>query len=94
MWWEQKQRWLLRTGWTLDKCGVQADAKLIFSAQHKPVLLGLPNGVTLRMRASFSAPVFRTVMEIGKVLSESELILTRRIAVEFNLFFPIQKSTH
>ncbi|XP_042561259.1 fermitin family homolog 3b [Clupea harengus] len=82
MWWEQKQRWLLRTGWTLDKCGVQADAKLIFSAQHKPVLLGLPNGVTLRMRASFSAPVFRTVMEIGKVLNfrhPEELSLLRPV---------------
>lgn len=70
LWWEQKQRWLLQTAWTLDKCGIQADAKLLFTAQHKPLRLGLPNGTTLRMRASFSAPVFRAVLNICKVLSE------------------------
>ncbi|XP_076148361.1 fermitin family homolog 3b [Alosa pseudoharengus] len=82
LWWEQKQRWLLHTAWTLDKCGIHADAKLIFSAQHKPLRLGLPNGVTLRMLASFSAPVFRTVINICKVLNirhPEELSLLRPV---------------
>ncbi|KAL6480461.1 hypothetical protein MHYP_G00114940 [Metynnis hypsauchen] len=82
LWWEQKQQWLLRTSWTLDKCGVHADARLIFSTQHKPLRLGLPNGVILRLRASFSSPVFRTVQGICRVLNirhPEELSLLRPV---------------
>lgn len=71
LWWEQKQRWLLRTAWTLEKYGIHADAKLLFMPQHKPLNLCLPNGITLRLRACFSSPVFKTVMGICTVLSES-----------------------
>uniref|UniRef100_A0A8C7MGX6 FERM domain containing kindlin 3b n=1 Tax=Oncorhynchus kisutch TaxID=8019 RepID=A0A8C7MGX6_ONCKI len=70
LWWEQKQQWLLRTAWTLEKCGIQADAGLIFMPQHKPLRLGLPNGLNLRLRVCFSGPVFRTVLGICKMLSE------------------------
>uniref|UniRef100_A0A4W5Q476 FERM domain containing kindlin 3b n=1 Tax=Hucho hucho TaxID=62062 RepID=A0A4W5Q476_9TELE len=82
LWWEQKQQWLLRTAWTLEKCGIQADAGLIFMAQHKPLRLGLPNGLTLRLRACFSGPVFRTVLGICKMLNirrPEELSLLRPI---------------
>uniref|UniRef100_A0A672TF78 Pre-mRNA-splicing factor SLU7 n=1 Tax=Sinocyclocheilus grahami TaxID=75366 RepID=A0A672TF78_SINGR len=82
LWWEQKQQWLLRTGWTLDKCGVHADARLVFTPQHKPLRLGLPNGATLKMRACFSSPVFRTVMGICRVLNlrhPEELSLLRPV---------------
>ncbi|XP_029296873.1 fermitin family homolog 3-like [Cottoperca gobio] len=71
LWWEQKQRWLLRAAWSLDKYGVQADARLVFMPQHKPLRLGLPNGLTLRLRACFSSPVFQTVMGVCRMLSES-----------------------
>ncbi|KAA0709558.1 Fermitin family -like protein 3 [Triplophysa tibetana] len=74
LWWEQKQQWLLRTNWTLDKCGVHADARLIFTQQHKPVRLGLPNGATLKMRACFSSPMFRTVMGICRILSSGQIL--------------------
>uniref|UniRef100_A0A8C1U042 Fermitin family member 3b n=1 Tax=Cyprinus carpio TaxID=7962 RepID=A0A8C1U042_CYPCA len=82
LWWEQKQQWLLRTGWTLDKCGVHADARLVFTPQHKPLRLGLPNGVTLKMRACFSSSAFRTVMGICRVLNlrhPEELSLLRPV---------------
>lgn len=71
LWWEQKQHWLLRTAWTLEKYGIHADAKLLFMPQHKPLNLYLPNGITLRVRACFSTPVFKTVMGICRMLSES-----------------------
>lgn len=71
LWWEQKQRWLLRTAWTLEKYGIHADAKLLFMPQHKPLNLCLPNGITLRLRACFSSPVFKAVMGICTMLSES-----------------------
>lgn len=71
LWWEQKQRWLLRTAWTLEKYGIHADAKLLFMPQHKPLNLYLPNGITLRLRACFSSPVFKTVMGICTMLSKS-----------------------
>ncbi|KAF3824683.1 hypothetical protein GH733_010017 [Mirounga leonina] len=59
LWWEQKHCWLLKTHWTLDKCGVQADAKLLFTPQHKMLRLRLPNVKTVRLRVSFSAVVFK-----------------------------------
>ncbi|KAM9469752.1 fermitin family homolog 3b [Clarias gariepinus] len=82
LWWEQKQQWVLRTSWTLDKCGIHADARLIFTPQHKPLRLGLPNGVTLRLHACFSSTVFRTVQEICKILNirhPEELSLLRPV---------------
>uniref|UniRef100_A0AAX7SDB4 PH domain-containing protein n=1 Tax=Astatotilapia calliptera TaxID=8154 RepID=A0AAX7SDB4_ASTCA len=82
LWWEQKQRWLLRTAWTLEKYGIHADAKLVFMPQHKPLRLGLPNGITLRLRVCFSNPVFQTVMGICRMLNirhPEELSLLRPI---------------
>lgn len=70
LWWEQKQCWLLKTHWTLDKCGVQADARLLFTPQHKMLRLRLPNQKTVRLRVSFSAVVFRAVGDICRALSE------------------------
>ncbi|KAL0973862.1 hypothetical protein UPYG_G00212160 [Umbra pygmaea] len=82
LWWEQKQQWLLRTAWTLEKCGIHADARLTFMPQHKPLRLGLPNGLTLRLRACFSGSVFRTVLGICKMLNirrPEELSLLRPV---------------
>ena len=70
LWWEQKQCWLLKTHWTLDKCGVQADAKLLFTPQHKMLRLRLPNMKTVRLRVSFSDVVFKAVSDVCKTLSE------------------------
>ncbi|XP_024895706.1 fermitin family homolog 1 isoform X2 [Pteropus alecto] len=69
LWWEQKHCWLLKTHWTLDKCGVQADAKLLFTPQHKMLRLRLPNVKTVRLRVSFSAVVFKAVSDICKTLN-------------------------
>ncbi|NWV73895.1 FERM1 protein, partial [Dasyornis broadbenti] len=68
-WWEQKKCWLLKTHWTLDKCGVQADAKLIFTTQHKMLRLRLPSMKTVRLKVSFSSMVFRAVSDICKTLN-------------------------
>uniref|UniRef100_A0A671SCE2 Fermitin family homolog 3-like n=1 Tax=Sinocyclocheilus anshuiensis TaxID=1608454 RepID=A0A671SCE2_9TELE len=70
LWWEQKQQWLLKPSWTLDKCGIHADARLCLTSQHKPLRLRLPSGITLRLRACFSSPVFRSVTGICRLLSE------------------------
>ncbi|XP_041035797.1 fermitin family homolog 3-like, partial [Carcharodon carcharias] len=69
LWWEQKRRWVLKTNWTLDKCGIQADAKLIFTPQHKSIRLQLPNLKTVKLKASFSSPVFRSIIGICKILN-------------------------
>ncbi|XP_030648528.1 fermitin family homolog 3 isoform X2 [Chanos chanos] len=82
LWWEQKQQWLLKPAWTLDKCGIHADARLSFTPQHKPLRLGMPNGITLKLRACFSSSVFRTVMGICKLLNirrPEELSLLRPV---------------
>ncbi|XP_048204775.1 fermitin family homolog 1 [Perognathus longimembris pacificus] len=69
LWWEQKKCWLLRTHWPLDKYGVQADARLLFTPQHKMLRLRLPNMKTVRLRISFSAVVFKAVGDICKALN-------------------------
>ncbi|NWW50038.1 FERM1 protein, partial [Pedionomus torquatus] len=69
LWWEQKKCWLLKTHWTLDKCGVQADAKLFFTTQHKMLRLRLPNMKTVRLKVSFSSVVFKAVRDICKILN-------------------------
>ncbi|TRY81319.1 hypothetical protein DNTS_005246 [Danionella cerebrum] len=50
LWWEQKQQWLLKPSWTLDKCGIHADARLCLTPQHKPLQLVMPSGIIVRMR--------------------------------------------
>uniref|UniRef100_A0A8C2H9R3 Fermitin family member 1 n=1 Tax=Cyprinus carpio TaxID=7962 RepID=A0A8C2H9R3_CYPCA len=71
IWWEKKSCWLLKTHWTLDKYGVQADADLRYTPQHKPLCIQLPNMKTIKLRVSFSCVVFKTVAEICKALSKS-----------------------
>lgn len=70
LWWEQKQCWLLKTHWTLDKYGVQADAKLLFTVQHKMLRLRLPSMKTVRLSVSFSSVVFKVVGDICKTLGK------------------------
>ncbi|MXQ90689.1 hypothetical protein E5288_WYG016283 [Bos mutus] len=70
IWWEQKRQWLLQTHWTLDKYGILADARLFFGPQHRPVILRLPNRRALRLRASFSQPLFQAMVAICRLLSE------------------------
>ncbi|KAF5909419.1 stress-induced-phosphoprotein 1, partial [Clarias magur] len=82
LWWEQKQQWLLRPAWTLDKYGIHADARLCLTPQHKPLKLALPNGLTLRLLVCFSGPAFRSVMGICKLLNirhPEELSLLRPV---------------
>ncbi|KAG7280876.1 hypothetical protein CRUP_035186 [Coryphaenoides rupestris] len=82
LWWAQKQQWVLRTSWTLEKCGIHADASLVFIPQHKALRLGLPNGCTVRLQVCFSGPVFRTVLGICKMLNvrrPEELSLLRPV---------------
>ncbi|RXN23284.1 fermitin family -like protein [Labeo rohita] len=69
IWWEKKSCWLLKTHWTLDKYGVQADADLRYTPQHKPLCIQLPNMKTIRLPVSFSGVVFRAVAEICKALN-------------------------
>uniref|UniRef100_A0A672HL21 PH domain-containing protein n=1 Tax=Salarias fasciatus TaxID=181472 RepID=A0A672HL21_SALFA len=69
LWWEQRKCWLLKTHWTLDKYGIQADADLRYTPQHKPLLLQLPNMKTIKMTVSFSSVVFKAVAEICRVLN-------------------------
>ncbi|TRY88488.1 hypothetical protein DNTS_005166 [Danionella cerebrum] len=69
LWWEQKSCWLLKTHWTLDKCGVQADADLCYTPQHKPLCIQLPNMKSIRVPVSFSCTVFTAVSHICKALN-------------------------
>uniref|UniRef100_A0A4W3IC68 FERM domain containing kindlin 2 n=1 Tax=Callorhinchus milii TaxID=7868 RepID=A0A4W3IC68_CALMI len=68
LWWEKKKTWLLKTHWTLDKYGVQADAKLMYTPQHKVLRLQLPNMKSVKVKVNFSDRVFKAVSDILLVL--------------------------
>lgn len=70
LWWEKKKTWLLKTHWTLDKYGIQADARLLFTPQHKLLRLQLPNMKHMRVKVNFSDRVFKAVSDICKTFSE------------------------
>ncbi|KAJ8788406.1 hypothetical protein J1605_000462 [Eschrichtius robustus] len=69
LWWEKKRTWLLKTHWTLDKYGVQADAKLQFTPQHKLLRLQLPNMKYVKVKVNFSDRVFKAVSDICKTFN-------------------------
>lgn len=76
LWWEKKKTWLLKTHWTLDKYGIQADARLLFTPQHKLLRLQLPNMKHMRVKVNFSDRVFKAVSDICKTFSECCLFQT------------------
>lgn len=51
---------------------LQADADLRYTPQHKPLLLQLPNMKTIKITVCFSSPVFKTVLDICRQLSQSD----------------------
>lgn len=75
LWWEKKKTWLLKTHWTLDKYGIQADARLLFTPQHKLLRLQLPNMKHMKVKVNFSDRVFKAVSDICKTFSELERYL-------------------
>uniref|UniRef100_A0A8C4Q4G8 FERM domain containing kindlin 3b n=1 Tax=Eptatretus burgeri TaxID=7764 RepID=A0A8C4Q4G8_EPTBU len=82
LWWEQRKLWLLKSHWTLDKYGVQADAGLLFSPQHKLLRVKLPNNEVVRVSVSFSDAVFRAVADICRTCNirrPEELSLLRKV---------------
>lgn len=86
IWWEQKNCWLLKTHWTLDKYGVQADADLRYTPQHKPLCLQLPNMKNIILPVSFSGVVFKAVAEICKALSKCMWKLLLYLKCHFHLY--------
>ncbi|RLV98275.1 hypothetical protein DV515_00010932 [Chloebia gouldiae] len=73
LWWEKKKTWLLKTHWTLDKYGIQADAKLQFTPQHKLLRLQLPNMKYVKVKVNFSDRVFKAVSDICKTFRPTEM---------------------
>ncbi|XP_078726580.1 fermitin family homolog 2-like isoform X1 [Lampetra fluviatilis] len=83
LWWERRKLWLLKTPWTLDKYGVQADAQLLFTPRHKLLRLQLPNARVVRVRSNFSDPVFKAVFDICRTFNirhSEELSLLQKMS--------------
>uniref|UniRef100_A0AAY5KIW6 PH domain-containing protein n=1 Tax=Esox lucius TaxID=8010 RepID=A0AAY5KIW6_ESOLU len=78
LWWEKKKTWLLKTHWTLDKYGIQADARLLFTPQHKLLRLQLPNMKHMKVKVNFSDRVFKAVSDICKTFSKSSAARSTR----------------
>uniref|UniRef100_A0A8D3B925 PH domain-containing protein n=1 Tax=Scophthalmus maximus TaxID=52904 RepID=A0A8D3B925_SCOMX len=71
LWWEKKKTWLLKTHWTLDKYGIQADL----------LRLQLPNMKHMKVKVNFSDRVFKAVSDICKTFNirhPEELSLLRK----------------
>lgn len=81
LWWEKKRTWLLKTHWTLDKYGIQADAKLQFTPQHKLLRLQLPNMKYVKVKVNFSDRVFKAVSDICKTFSKCPALHSSAVRV-------------
>jgi kindlin 2 len=57
-------QWLNQTKKTLDQCGVQADAKLVFTPVHKTIRLQLPDLQIIEVKVDFSVRVFEAVRKL------------------------------
>lgn len=68
LWWPARNTWLLRTRSTLDQCGVQADALLLFTPMHKTLRVQLPDLRYLDCRVDFSIKAFNAVIALCKEL--------------------------
>lgn len=90
LWWEKKKTWLLKTHWTLDKYGIQADARLLFTPQHKLLRLQLPNMKHMKVKVNFSDRVFKAVSDICKTFSKcntGNIYMTVLSATFIEVFF-------
>ncbi len=68
LWWPAKNKWLLRTKWTLDQYGVQADSELEFTPMHKQLRIQLPDLRYVDLMVDCSVKVFRAVSILCKDL--------------------------
>lgn len=96
LWWEKKKTWLLKTHWTLDKYGIQADARLLFTPQHKLLRLQLPNMKHMKVKVNFSDRVFKAVSDICKTFSKwSEGLIYRTVRQSsFHIFSDGVENSH
>ncbi|CAG0917340.1 unnamed protein product [Notodromas monacha] len=68
LWWPEKNKWLLRTKWTLDQYGAHADSKLEFTPMHKQLRIQLPDLRYVDLMVDVSVKVFRSVAILCKDL--------------------------
>lgn len=68
LWWPAKKFWLLKTKYTLDQYGLQANDQLVFTHIHKNVCLELPDLQQIDMMLNFSTNLFEVVQSICKNL--------------------------
>ncbi len=69
LWWPSKKLWLLKTKFTLDQYGVQANEQLIFTPIHKNICLELPDLQRIELKLNFSINLLQLVQNICKNLS-------------------------
>ncbi|XP_075426137.1 fermitin family homolog 3 isoform X2 [Ascaphus truei] len=92
LWWQQKRQWLLKTSWTLDKFGVLADARILFTPQHKPVILSLPSQRSLRLRVCFSSTAFSACAGVCRLLGSGVQVQPGGVPAHFTVSPEAQES--
>jgi kindlin 2 len=68
LWWPSKKIWLLKTKFTLDQYGLQANDKLFFTQIHKQIRLELPDLQQIELKLNFSISLFHLIQVICKKL--------------------------
>ena len=68
LWWPSKKLWLLKTKFTLDQYGLQANDQLLFTHIHKNIRLELPDLQQIELKMNFSINLFELVQIICKNL--------------------------
>ena len=76
MWWPEKNIWLDKTRWTLDRYSITADALIHFTPMHKTLRIQLPDLRYIDSNVDFSTKTFNTVIaacsELGRLVCSAD----------------------
>ena len=68
MWWPEKNIWLDKTRWTLDRYSITADALIHFTPMHKTLRIQLPDLRFIDCNVDFSVRTFNASIVLCKDL--------------------------
>ena len=76
IWWPEKNIWLDKTRWTLDRYNLTADAIVHFTPMHKTLRVQLPDLRYVDCSVDFSVKTFNAVINLCRELGKEGKITT------------------
>ena len=74
IWWPEKNMWLDKTRWTLDRYNLTADAIVHFTPMHKTLRVQLPDLRYVDCSVDFSVKTFNAVINLCQELGKTDYV--------------------